>query len=177
VTVFFRTQTGTTEGFGFITPDDEESALNSDSDAPKKKQLKGAQAVYVRLQDEVSLRAGKEESGLAAEVKSTGGSPEAPEASIEEAKGAEFAQEALEAPIEEEKAAPVEEPDVVETEVGGEATDTAKDTAELEAAPAFEEKELPVPVKDTAGAAQEGGLLVIAFVVPMAQYYAYVSKK
>jgi hypothetical protein len=110
--------------------------LNSDSDAPKKKQLKGAQAVYVRFQDEVSLRAGKEESGLAAEVKSTGGSLEAPEASIEEAKGA-----------------PAKEPDVVETEVGGEATDTAKDTAELEAAPAFEEKELPVPVKDTAGAA------------------------
>ena len=30
----------------------------------------GAQAAYVRLQDEVSLRAGKEEKGLAAEVKS-----------------------------------------------------------------------------------------------------------
>jgi cold shock CspA family protein len=45
------------EGFGFITPDDEgdeESAVNADSDAPKKEQLKGAQAVYVRLQDEAS---------------------------------------------------------------------------------------------------------------------------
>jgi hypothetical protein len=49
-----------------------------------KKQLKGAQVAYVRLQDEVSLRAEKEEKGLAAEVKSTGGSPKAPEAPIEE---------------------------------------------------------------------------------------------
>jgi translation elongation factor EF-Tu-like GTPase len=37
--------------------------------------------------------------------------------------------ELSEAPIEEEKAAPAEEPDVVETEVGGEAADAAKDTA------------------------------------------------
>jgi hypothetical protein len=78
----------------------------------------------------VPLRAGKEEKGLAAEVKSTGGSPEAPETPIDEEITVESAQEAPEAPIEEEKAAPAEEPDVVETEVGGEIADAAKDTAE-----------------------------------------------
>ncbi|KAG0560946.1 hypothetical protein KC19_9G026100 [Ceratodon purpureus] len=35
-----------------------------------KKQLKGAQAAYVKLQDEVSLKAAKEENRLAVEVKS-----------------------------------------------------------------------------------------------------------
>jgi sulfate adenylyltransferase subunit 1 (EFTu-like GTPase family) len=41
----------------------------------------------------------------------------------------EGSSESPEAPIEEEKAAPTEDPDVVETEVGGEATDAAKENA------------------------------------------------